>query len=193
MNLPGTPLIEMSLGREGLAYVDYCLRGETGLCGKVAETSLHGGTTFALVPEGTSLERAWQFKTGGLLSRRQADAWLADYVRSSRVGANAGCLVFQDVWEKPKDVRGAHPNAFLQGDSVYYWLAKNAINVSSVSKMFREIISFQNVAMYCEYVPDESASNSRFVDETVIAELARTTVRVFAGAYDQEGFVVWSK
>jgi hypothetical protein len=27
----------------------------------------------------------------------------------------------------------------------------------------------------------------------VIAELARTTVHVFAGAYDQEGFVVWSK
>jgi hypothetical protein len=59
--------------------------------------------------------------------------------------------------------------------------------------MFREIRSFQNVAVYCEYLLDESASNGRFVDEAVIAELARTTVRIFAGAYDQEGFVVWSK
>jgi hypothetical protein len=193
MHFSDTKLTEMSLGREGLAYVDYCLRGETGLCAKIVETSFHGGTTFALVPEGTSLERAWQFKTGGLMSRRQADAWLADYVQSARVGGNAGCLVFQDVWAKPSDVRGAHPNGFLQGASVYYWLAKNAVNAASVSKMFREIRSFQNVAMYCEYVPDESASNSRFVDEAVIAELARTTVRVFAGAYDHEGFVVWSR
>ena len=146
-----------------------------------------------MVPEGTSLERARGFKTGGLLSRRQADAWLADYVQSSRVGANAGCLAFQDVWAKPSDVRAVHPNAFFQGVSVYYWLAKNAVNVSSVSKIFQEIRSFHNVAMYCEYLPDESASNSRFVDETVIAELARTTERVFAGAYDQEGFVVWSR
>jgi hypothetical protein len=43
MNLPGTPLTEISLGREGLAYVDYCLRGETGLMviAELARTTVH--------------------------------------------------------------------------------------------------------------------------------------------------------
>jgi hypothetical protein len=38
----------------------------------------------------------------------------------------------------------------------------------------------------------EITSNGRFVDESTIANLAHKTVRVFAGAYDEEGFVVWS-
>jgi hypothetical protein len=193
MYFPDTKLTEMSLGREGIAYIDSCLRGETGLCAKIAETSFHNGATFAPLPDGTSLDRAWKFNTGGLLSRQQANAWLADYVQSSRVGADGGCLVFQDVWARSSDPGIALPDAFFQGTNVYYCLEKNAVDLSSVSRIFRQIRSFFQIAMYCEYPPDENVSNSRFVDETVIADLARKTVRIFAGAYDQEGFVVWSK
>jgi hypothetical protein len=187
-------LIEISLGREGIAYVDSCLRGEAGLCAKVVETSFRNGTTFAPVPEGTSPERARKFNTGGLMSRRQADGWLADYVQSARVGADFGCLVFMDVWAKQSDVRVPHPSAFFDQTNVYYLLEKRAVNISSVTEIFRQMKSFLSVVMYSEYLPRiEISSNGRFADEATILSLARKTVRVFCGAYDEEGFVVWSK
>jgi hypothetical protein len=190
----GSKLTEISLGREGIAYIGSCLRQGTGLCAKVAEISFRNGTTFAALPEGTSLERARDFKTGGLVTRRQTEAWLADYVQSACVGAGFGSLVFQDIWAKQSDVRIAHPSAFFDQTNVYYLLEKQAISISSVTEIFRQMKSFLSVAMYSEYLPRiEISSNGRFADEATILNLARKTVRVFSGAYDEEGFVVWSK
>jgi hypothetical protein len=187
-------LVEVPLGSEGVAYVGSCLRQGAGLCAKVAETAFRDGTTFAPLPEGVSLQRAQKFTTGGLTSRRQTNAWLVDYVRSPRVGAVSGCLVFQDVWAKPCDTAIPHPNGFFQGANVYYWLKKDAVDIHAISEIFRQMKSFLLIAMYSEYLPPgESASQGRFVDESVVTDLARKTVRIFAGAYDQEGVVVWSK
>ena len=101
--------------------------------------------------------------------------------------------MFQDIWAKPSDVGIAQLNAFFQDANVYYCLENRAVDIHSITEIFRAMKSYLLVAMYSEYSPGPEASNGHFVDEKIITDLARQTVRIFAGAYDQEGFVVWRR
>src|SRR5690348_1891651 len=72
----------ISLGADGINYVQACLRQGTGLCGKLPGLGLTEGEVSAAVPEGTSLKRARSFDFGGLMSRRDAIAWFTEHVTS---------------------------------------------------------------------------------------------------------------
>ena len=53
--------------------------------------------------------------------------------------------------------------------------------------------SYLFVAMYIRGSSSDKLPSKAFIDEVAIENLARNTIQIFVGAYDQEGLVVWSK
>jgi hypothetical protein len=83
------------LHRDGVAYVEACLKQGTGLCAQVLRLPLINGETFAPLPKGTTLNRAKSFDTGGLLTRRSANQWLAQHVQLLWQSEAIGTLSFK--------------------------------------------------------------------------------------------------
>jgi hypothetical protein len=192
-----TPLKEIALGSEGNAYVEYCLRQGTGLCSKVLDVLRVGGEAFAPLPEGVSLARAKRFEVGGVTRRRDMTVWLVGHLQHSFHGDSVvGNLVLQDIWAKPTDrfAKCAGLSPLFHDGNVYYLMKLADVNVYSVTEAMRLMKSFQFVAVYSRYSPsrDEPAYDDYIVESTLDC-LASRSVRIFVGAYDQEGLVAWMR
>jgi hypothetical protein len=136
-------LIEIDLGKEGVEYLSHWLGGERGLCTKLARQLARGGDVFAPLPAGTSLDRASEFRWGGLLAWRETCAWFDREIEQLRGRADKGSLVFQDVWFTPQDaVRGGFDGALFDQSSVYYVLGPHEINAAAISGTVRRLHSF---------------------------------------------------
>jgi hypothetical protein len=193
-------LKEIDLGKEGEEYVSYSLTGEKGLCSKIFRGLDRGGDVFSPLPATMSLERAKQFRVGGLTSRRETFAWFGRHVEQLRGRTPNGSLVFQDVWARPRDFAVPRDGMFFDADSVYYALGPREINPAAISLTERQITSFSLVAVFCNFsfcAADVSqttdASQTPIVSESVIDDIANNTQEIFVSAYDQEGLVVWRR
>lgn len=188
-------LKEINLGEEGLDYVASCLRGETGLCSKIARELERGGDVFAPLPAGTSRQRALQFEAGGLMSWRETCVWFERELEqlSGRIGN--GSLAFQDLVARPQDpVRGGYDGLFFDRSSVYYILRPQEINAATISLTMPRINSFLLVAVFCNFsFRAADVPTTRILDEALIDEMAHNAQEVFISAYDREGLVVWRR
>src|SRR5689334_25301475 len=93
----------LTLGQDGIAYVESCLRQGTGLSAKALSLPLKDGEAFTSVPNDTSLDRARSFNTGGLMFRHKANTWLVKHAQTLWRAWPVGTLVIQDVWGRSSD------------------------------------------------------------------------------------------
>jgi hypothetical protein len=186
-------LKEINLGEEGLELLASSLRGELGLCSKLARELEQGGDVFAPLPEGTSLGRALQCKWGGLTSWHETSMWFERELEQLRGRTDNGSLVFQDVWFTPQDpVRGGYDGVLFDQSSVYFILGAHDINAAAISETIRRMNSFKFVAVFSNFTfRAAEVPPTRVVAETLIDEIAHGAQEVFLSAYDQEGLVVW--
>lgn len=188
-------LKEISLGEEGKAYISSWFTGGTGLSSRIPRQLEQGGDVFALLPAGTTRERALQFETGGLLSWRETCTWFDHEIEQLSSHADKGSLAFQDVWFGPQDaVGGGFDGAFFDQSSVYYILGAHEMNAAAISRTMLKIRSFLLVAVFCNLsfrAADVPAT--RVLDETLIDAMANNAQEVFVSAYDYEGLIVWRK
>lgn len=194
-------LNEIDLGEEGLHYVASCLTGERGLSSKIANELKQGGDVFAPLPVGTSRQRALEFETGGLTTRRETYAWFARRLEQLTGGSPAGSLVFQDVWmnqrdvlEYPQNFAKAEGVLFLDQSSIYYVLDLEDLNATTLSAAVRRIKSFKFVAVFSNFhFRAADIPPTRVVAEPLIEAIAHSAQEVFVSAYDIEGLVVWRR
>jgi hypothetical protein len=186
-------LQKINLGEEGLEFVASSLRGELGLCAKLARQLERGGDVFAPLPEGTSRERALQFNAGGLMSGSETDAWFARELEQMSGRTEKGGVIFQDVWFTPQDrVRGGYDGVFFDQSCVYFVLGPGEINAAAISRTIRRLHSFKLVAVFSNFnFRAADLPPTHVVADTLVDEIAHGAQEVFLGAYDQEGLVVW--
>jgi hypothetical protein len=158
--------------------------------------SFSGGVTFAPLPEGTSLKRANEFKTGGLTSRRNIAEWFAEHIQTICKNTVGGSLIFQDVWSSSefRTVNISKDKKFINNANVYYFLEKNEINVRSIYRLIGGVSSYLFIAFFSPFrIHKKELSVDKIVDDEVINILAFYIQEVIVGAYDQEGLVIWKK
>jgi hypothetical protein len=186
-------LCTIPLGREGLDYIETCLRGR-GLSAKVRAERLSGGKLDAVVPEGFSLAQARNFPNGTGTSMHHAIAWLAHHLKARLATNPAATILVQDVWAQPGD-RDERSEAawFANNDCLYYPARTENMSFDEADRLIHEPMSFQLVGFVSNYVLPREVLSSHQASDSVIEALARAVTEVFVGAYDQEGFVVWQK
>ena len=155
-----------------------------------------GGWTFAPVPRGTDQKRAEEFHIGGLMSRREMTAWLADHLNGISKTERRSTVIFQDVWAAPTDsaVRSVTSNKFLNDSQVYYFIQAEEFESALIERVLRELTSYLLIGVFTRFPisSPELASDYR-TTEKIIISAAREVLEIFVGAYDQEGVVIWRR
>jgi hypothetical protein len=186
----------IDLGTEGISYVKTSLQQGSGLCAEVLQLPLANGGSFAPLPRHTTVERAKKFDIGGVTSRRDSLAWLADHVQSLWQAATIGTLVIQDIWAKPSDppVYVSAFDKFVDGENIYYFIDGSNAEFRCIQGAARAVTSYLFVAFLSRIsFANNALPHDRFLPRSLIGEIARATEEIFVGAYDQEGLVVWHR
>lgn len=187
-------LIEIDLGKEGIEYVEDCLRQGTGLSRKILSLPLQSGRAFAPLPTNTSVDRARSFEAGGLLSWRDTLDWLARHVQAEWRRDPEGTLVLQDVWgARPTDeaVQRTKVRKFFDAENVYYYVEASEQQIEDI---VRETSSFLVVGVFAHFpVGRANLRPPGIVAKSFIDRLARTTEEILVTAYDREGLVLWRR
>lgn len=184
-------LIEMDLGKDGIEYVQDCLRQGTGLCRKSLRLPLRSGQALAIVPPDTSPERAKSFAAGGLLRWGDSIEWLASHMGALWRADPEGTLILQDVWGARPGEAQRWPDAFYDDNAVYYLVHASA---PKIEKVERQISSFLLVGFFAyALLPQANAASERRLDKATMENIADNTAEIFVSAYDREGFVMWRR
>lgn len=192
-----TILKELPLGAAGVQYVVHNLDQHAGLAPAMLAVLPSGGTTFAPLPEGVSLPRATEFRTGGLLHWKDTSTWLGQRVTTLADAAPSAVFVVQDAWGiSPGDpvadkITEEH---FFNGIATHFFVRKAEINPSSIAgtfcagSSFLVIGAFAPIDVAASAIPADHVVGNPFVDN-----LARHVEEIYISAYDGEGIVVWQR
>jgi hypothetical protein len=195
-----TALEELPLGRDGLQYVLSSLKGArrftAALMAEITASPAPANSVFAPVPQGTTLSRATDFDTGGLMYMNQSMDWLGGRVSMLCKAHGGGTFIALDSVRSPSDphVHEETVDDFFYDDRVQYFVGCANLNAASVEGVFRAVASFHFVAAFTTYpLSAREVPADYTVDESLIARLTAGVQAVFIGAYDQESFVVWQR
>ncbi len=179
------------------ALSSYCQNAES--CGGFAhlfERKVSAGNPcFALVPRGTSLERALRFEAGGLISGAQATAWLVERLNALSKRLGNGSFVTHDVWVAPhlQGLAAANLRAHylpIQGQS-YFWTGGPKFGVDQVMGALNAPASFFTISAFCKTnLHEHLANTSTFLEAEMHSEILASTVELYVSAFDQESFLV---
>lgn len=149
------------------------------------------GRIFAMVPEGTSRERANQLRVGGLASQSNGAYWLSEYICSKLALRRDWRFVAQDIWLKPGDKINSEDENFniLSGqNSIYYVMNDNSPCHAAVHDMIRET----NSAVFVGFLIRISENVADF-DNALGLERSSYIEEIVLSAYDQESFIIWNR
>jgi hypothetical protein len=184
----------VDLGAGGAAWVRSSLRqGRSMSAAVLAGVDLPAGRTVAVVPEGTSPERAAALATGGLTSVWDAGDALED-VLAELVGAGPATLVVEDAHALATDawVSGRHHDTVATvGDVVVHWLALPAEPGVAGRFVLRKGGGYPTNAFLVAAPPGDLGLSAMATPDGLPAAVAARTVAVVTAAYDAESVVVW--
>jgi hypothetical protein len=184
------------LGDEGVRYVQSRLK-EGGALSQLAQNlvSTDGGVCFAPLPEHVSLERARQFETGGVMTRRMQLEWIKNRMLSFCGKGDKNLLVFEDqvLRRGDKGVSDIPSNIFYYRDEVYYYIECLDVSGNRVEGALREVRSFRSISFLIERCDNQYLETGCTLDRAMLDKMAEKVSEIFVSAFDQEGVLVWSR
>lgn len=197
-----TRLTMLPLGRKGLDYIDYCLDKEPGLCTKVRMHDLSRGNVYGLVPEGTTVERATKFDTGGLVADWRDGSllvdhdpftWLTDYLKQHFTKSPGASFVLQAIWAKASDPAyvNAHLPKFTNDGCIYYLVEKGNLDDSTLDNAETLLVSRLLEGFLCDLAVPRDVIATHIASDSLIDGLASNLRDIVTRAYDDESFVIW--
>ncbi len=188
-------------GREGIEWVSSCLsRGRSFSRTLLRSVTLSSGSPVACVPEGADGTRLTDFEHGGLVPPGQkaagsADGALASLIMRDLLAARRICLL-EDGLAKPSDpwLRKAGTEQYFLGDDVFHFMVSGRADEGKVLKVLRAAKSLPiSVGAICGISPQvDLPPADRELTQDLLEAFASAVVKIFVGAYDGEGYVVWN-
>ena len=186
-------ITEMDLGEAGLRFVEKSLTKWGGLAEAAVHLPIRQGRAVALVPEGTSLTRATEFRSGYLGDTSAVDDVLVRHILSRRHRESS--LVVQDTTSSPTDIYVTDYRAenlkFFHAENVYWFANDNEFSNQSVMDTIQLANGFHTFVFTLSCRVDQERFLNREVSAAVISDFAGHIEEIIIGAYDWESFVIW--
>ena len=188
------------LAREGIEWVRSCVsRGHSLSQALLRSAALSSGSTFACVREGADRARLTDFEHGGIVPPGQkpassADGALVSLVMSDLLAARRIC-VMEDGLAKPSDpwLRKIGTGQYFLGDDVFHFMVSGRTDEGRILQALRAAKSPPVfVGAICAIGPQVDLPPAGPVTRDLLDALVSAVVKIFVGAYDGEGYVVWS-
>lgn len=213
-------LVETTLGRDGVEYVRLCLaRGKTLARYHLECLDLYRGKVLTYLPADISAQAAREFTTGGkipqpaksegILVEEGGRQIVAVPVRSTvdhmttlieqflRGGSGRLCIL-QHAFARPSDPwLSDSPARFLTfEDEVYFFITGQSANTGEIREAIGEAETtylFIGALTSLRSGNTWSLERKEKVSLDELRTLAEKTETIFVGAYDGEGYLIWSR
>jgi hypothetical protein len=195
-------LVEIDLGDIGRSYVVERLREGHSLARTLA-AYVRGGRAVTLLPAATPLEAVHAFAHGGVLEAppagrtetfervRSLDASLAQSLAAYLQRGSQRVVLFENALASPTDpyLRRVADRTACFGKEVYHFVTEDdAERILETLRTAKAIPAF--VGVMTQTLDGPLKPGSLQADE--LEALARNATGAFVGAYDGEGFVMWT-
>jgi hypothetical protein len=161
----------------------------SGLCARMLSALRTQGKLSAVLPEGTPPSRAEQYKAGGIAKGDETRTWLAQHICS----AASGVLLIQDLWMAPKNY-GAHTpfSDFWIHDGDISYLGADV--KPGAEESVRTCLYAPSSFYYVGFLIAGGVTGVQLeAGNPQVDELAPEIVEMIVPAYDQEGFILWTR
>jgi hypothetical protein len=209
---------EICLGEEGIEYIKTCLSGGKTLANLLLQAvDSAAGKIITFLPSDISEETANQFTSGGKLKEdltpkkemiksdeskltivrtANTDFWLRSNIHLFLTSKDRPLCIFEDDLAKPTDpwLSSEKMQIFTLDDEVYHFLLSVDAEDEKIDQAIGKASSYLFVGVMTS-VPHETAFPRR--RQVITLEDLRTfserTEKIVVGAYDGEGYLIWSK
>lgn len=199
---------DIELGAAGLVYVRECLEAGKTFSRLLLKThDLNTGTAVTKLPAGIEEAAAKDFDSGGKLpelyprtSNLQAvpdsDFLLIPEVNRFLSESSANICILEDSLANPTDpfLQSVKTRYSAFQDEVYHLICQPDNNSDTISKTLRQAHSWLTIGALTS-TPQETGICGQRGDLTLsnLTTMAQGTEVIIVGAYDGEGYVIWSK
>jgi hypothetical protein len=185
-------VVVIDLGEEGRNYVVENLNGWDSVT-KNLSAQFANGRAFALLPEDTSLARATDFRTGGLLLGLKPSRWIAQRCFASR-RANKNCaLLVEDTIARRGDPNIAveTANKFFLNTRVFYFLNAEDFADKSIIDILHVSRGFDVIGFLSKMTLDRAPLLNQEISPGLLTTVVQNIQEIYISAYDGESFVLW--
>jgi hypothetical protein len=186
--------VELDVTPDARNYIGRYLAKNEGLAERLEPLIAATGSVHAVVPDGTSLERALQFNAGGLTTADTSYDWLFPLV-IARIGRFPdGLFIIQDIWETAEMIKpNSSPFATSdRGSAVYYFVKSTDVSMDALDNAERDAMSFVT-AMFIVPSGAIPLSTGYSISSAELDLLATRVTEFVMQAYDQESFLIWRR
>ena len=183
---------EIPLGVDGLQYVANRLTRGWGLAGQAAHLQILDGHAFALLPAGTTLEKAKEFDYG---SRYNVDeyGWLATRLQTLHQRFGGSSYIVEQHVKRAGDKDRYQGGKVVCGKYVYYFINDSDFNEDEVWEVSETTPPWFLRAFYIRKRLDKDQLRNQNVSDDFFASLLPYIEEIYVGAYDGESLVVWTR
>ena len=199
---------EIELGADGLNYVRKCLKLGKTLSKLLLEIhDLNAGRIVTRLPEGVDDKAAKEFETGGKLPELyprmtnlqpvpNTDLFLVEQVHRFLEEGDTGLCVFEDASASRSDpfLQSLNARYSTFEDEVYYLLCQADKDDETILRTVREAHSWLSIGVMTSTSGETGpCPEGRALTVGHLRLLAEKTEKITIGAYDGEGYLIWSK
>jgi hypothetical protein len=149
---------------------------------------------FALVPSGTTLDRALEFKRGGFGPMSISQTWLLERIKSLCMRQKRGSFFVQDlgisVENRVDFISFFQTSLFGYADSAYYWSNCDTLNYNVLSDTLGAHRGTWPIAAFSIFPINESKVNF-LIDSNFFEELLSGIQEYYFRLYDHESFIIF--
>lgn len=203
-------LVRHEFGAEGAAYIRRYLAGNERF-GKrfgrlLGHQDIEAGTVSAFVPNESSAAQRVSFEVGGLFSRRpreqsdpspkaRAVAWLTAVLREAGLEPRILCIEDARTGRTAVETTLANVPFFFCGDDVYWYATDRALEDASLEWVpLSGALADPNIGVVTTLPTGmTSIRNRQALGSEAVEEMVAGAVAVIVGAWDSEGFLIWSR
>jgi hypothetical protein len=195
---------KVPLGHEAIQYIKDCLKDGKTLSNLLLDICyLDNGQVFTYLPSYLEEKDIKQFKVGGKIQRdfleegnSETDLWLFSEIRSFLIVNNSKICVFEHALARPNDpwISLKKPHFFSYTNEVYIFLSSAEAESEKIEHAVRAAVAYLFIGVMTS-MPYESCflRSGKVVTYEELKALAEKTERIIVGAYDYEGYIIWSK
>ncbi|TEB15729.1 hypothetical protein Psfp_01960 [Pelotomaculum sp. FP] len=198
---------EVTLGSEAVVYIKDILKyGNTISKYLLQSYDFEKGKVVTYLPYDINNEDARHFKVGGKI-KSPAEyensfpipiAYLMNSIKLFLKGGESRLCIFEDVTSKPKDPRisSKDDRIYIYGDEIYYALfGEDAENNEKIHDTIWDSDSHWHFVCIMTSLSKKSfyLRNNKNLNANELKMLVEGTERVAIGAYDGEGYLIWTR
>jgi len=187
--------VELNLGKAGLEFVQNSLNDWKGLAKDAASLPIQTGTAMALVPKGTSMERALQFSKCNIKVSHYEPNWFEDRFHRLMKEHQKCSFIVQDMASISTDdwVKKSDSPMFFHNKSIYYYLNRKDFRADKIVDLLYAYPGSHHVFGFFLKCGITDAIQKQDVPSETYKGILDNIVEIYVSAYDREGHVIWTR